>query len=116
MKKILVLALTLALPLSLSFAEGDAEKGKATFQKLCSQCHGPEGAGDGPIAQSLPANQKPASLKDGEFKFATDEEKMKELLKKGGAGVGLSPLMPPQPSLSDEEVANLIAFVQSLKK
>lgn len=98
------------------YAEGDAAKGKEVYDKICSQCHGPEGLGDGPVGKNLPPNSKPASLQDGKFKYATDTAKMVELIHKGGAAVGLSPLMPPQPTLSDEEINNVVAFVHSLKK
>ncbi len=94
----------------------DAAKGKELFGTLCASCHGQEGAGDGPVAAALPAEQKPRNLKDGAFKYATDDAKMKDLLKKGGMAVGLSPLMPAQAQLSDADIDNVIAFVHSLKK
>ena len=113
MKYLLILSFVL-IP-TLSFA-GDAGKGEATFKTLCATCHGDKGAGDGPVAAALPPEQKPANLALGKFKFATDETKFKELLHKGGAGVGLSAMMPMQPGLSDGDIANLYAFIKSLKK
>ena len=59
---------------------------------------------------------KPQNLKSGTMKFAIDDAKMKELLKKGGAAVGLVPLMPPQPDLSDPDLDAVITFVKSLRK
>ena len=95
---------------------GDIAKGKAQFATLCATCHGAAGAGDGPVAAALPPDQKPANFVSGAFKFATDEAKFKELLHKGGAGVGLNPLMPPQAGLSDADISDLYAYVQSLRK
>ncbi|MCO6429454.1 MAG: cytochrome c [Deltaproteobacteria bacterium] len=92
----------------------DIEKGKARFATLCATCHGASGAGDGPVAAAMPADQKPADLAKGEMKFAVDQVKFAELLKKGGAAVGLSPMMPPQAGLSEADVGDLYAFVQSL--
>ncbi|MCO6431924.1 MAG: cytochrome c [Deltaproteobacteria bacterium] len=97
-------------------AAADLEKGKALFAQRCATCHGALGAGDGPVAQSLPPESKPRNLNEGAFKFATDDAKMKELLQKGGAAVGLNPLMPPTVGLSDADLENIIAFVHSLKK
>lgn len=93
----------------------DAAKGAALYAQRCAMCHGDKGAGDGPVAATIPADQKPRNLKEGAMKFATDDAKMKELLQKGGAGVGLSVLMPAQSDLKDADLDNLVAFVHSLK-
>lgn len=94
----------------------DLEKGKSLFAQRCATCHGNTGAGDGPVALSLPENMKPRNLQDGAFKYATDDAKMKELLKKGGAAVGLNAMMPPQPDLSDADLDSVIAFLHTLQK
>ena len=94
----------------------DKDKGKALFDVNCSSCHGPQGAGDGPVAAALPPESKPRNLQEAKMKFATDDTKFKELLKKGGAALGLNPLMPPQPALSEADMDNVIAFVHTLRK
>jgi mono/diheme cytochrome c family protein len=94
----------------------DLAKGQTIFATNCASCHGEKGAGDGPIAAGLPADQKPRNLQGSDMKFATTDAKFKELMKKGGAAVGLSMLMPAQPGLSDADVDNLLAYVNSLKK
>jgi mono/diheme cytochrome c family protein len=93
----------------------DAEKGKAAFQVRCASCHGPEGAGDGPVAKALPPGTV-RNLTTGPFKFATDAAKVKEIMQKGGAGVGLNPLMPAQVGAPDDELDNIAAYVVSLRK
>lgn len=95
---------------------GDKEKGKALYQNLCVTCHGMDGLGDGPVAASLPPEMKPANLQTGKYKFATNDAKMKELLQKGGAAVGLSPLMSGAPGATDADLANLIAYLNSIRK
>lgn len=112
-----LLLLTGAVSLSSSSAfAADAAKGQTLFATRCASCHGDKGAGDGPIAAGLPADQKPRNLQGGDMKFATTDAKFKELMKKGGAAVGLSMLMPAQADLSDGDIDNILAYVNSLKK
>lgn len=94
----------------------DAAKGAPIYAQRCAMCHGDKGAGDGPVAATIPEGMKPRNLAAGTNKYATDDAKLKDLLKKGGAGVGLSPLMPAQSDLKEGDLDNLIAFVNSLKK
>ncbi len=101
------------LPLAAQAA--DVEKGKAAYAARCSSCHGVSGAGDGPVAQALPPGTV-RNLATGPFKFATDAAKLTELLHKGGAGVGLNPLMPAQAGVADDELANIVAYTMSLRK
>lgn len=95
---------------------GDISKGRAQFSARCASCHGNEGAGDGPLAASLPPTAKPRNLKSEPFKYATDAAKFKELMQKGGAGVGLNPLMTGAPGASDADIEDIYAFVMSLRK
>lgn len=113
---VIITSLFLALTASAGSAQAaDAAKGGTLYAQRCAMCHGDKGAGDGPVAATIPADQKPRNLKEGAMKFATDDAKMKELLKNGGAGVGLSVMMPAQSDLKDGDLDNLIAFVHSLK-
>lgn len=114
-KILICCALGFIAPL-VALAEGDAVKGKEKYDQLCAQCHGPKGAGDGPVGVSLPEAMKPADLSLGQYKYATDAAKFEELLLKGGAAVGLNPLMPPQAGLNKDDIANLYAYIQSMKK
>ena len=89
--------------------------GKDNFQKFCSSCHGMHGAGDGPIGKTLPPGTIP-NIKNGKFKYATSDEKMADLIKRGGSVVGLSPLMPPHPTLENETIDGLIEYIHYLGK
>lgn len=107
--------LSLGVISSTEATAADLAKGQTLFATRCASCHGDKGAGDGPIAAGLPAEQKPRNLQGSDMKFATTDDKFKELMKKGGAGVGLSMLMPAQADLSDADIESLLAYVKSLK-
>ncbi len=112
--------LFLGIALSISFASpsfaADLAKGKTLYEQRCVTCHGAAGAGDGPVALALPPEMKPRNLQEAKFKFAVDDAKLKEVIKKGGAAGGLNPLMPAQADLSDADIDSVVAFVHSLKK
>ena len=104
---------------------GDVEAGNAKFQALCVSCHGPTGKGDGPTGKALAAAGQPAprDFTVGEFKFDTNKDgeigtdaDLADVIKNGAAPYGGNPLMAPNPTLSDADVANLIAFIRSLKQ
>lgn len=89
----------------------DVTAGKAKFDMLCSPCHGAGGLGDGAAAAAL--NPKPRNLT---LTIKTDDE-LKKTIKEGGAAVGLTATMPAWGAiLSDADIANVVAFVRSLKK
>jgi mono/diheme cytochrome c family protein len=101
---------------STALAAGDAAKGQALYAQRCAMCHGDKGAGDGALAATMPADQKPRNLSGTDYKYATDDAKLKEIISKGGAAVGLSVLMPAQSDLSDAQLDDVVAFVKSLRK
>ena len=115
-------ATTLGLMVSGSAsAEGDVEAGKATFTTLCVSCHGAGGKGDGPVGAML--QPPPRDFTQADFKFDTDgadgpgtDTDLKNVISQGAAAFGGSPLMAPNPSLSDDDITNVIAFVRSLKE
>jgi mono/diheme cytochrome c family protein len=102
-------------------AAGDAAAGKATFSANCASCHGETGKGDGPVGAAL--QPPPRDFSQGEFKFdgngngkPGEDEDLKAVITQGAAAFGGSPLMAPWPTLSDADVANVIAYVRSLKQ
>ncbi len=117
MKKSLFLALLpVAAFLSTSAFAADTAKGKELYAQRCAMCHGDKGAGDGPLSATMPEGQRPRNLIAGEMKYAKDDAKLSEVIKKGGAAVGLSVMMPGQVDLNDKDLSSLVAFVRSLKK
>jgi mono/diheme cytochrome c family protein len=96
-------------------AHADVAKGKEVYDRVCAACHGATGLGDGPVGLALPPEQKPRNFQEGAFKYAVDDAKMIEVIKKGGMAVGLSPLMAPQP-ITDPEITDVISYIRTLAK
>ena len=98
-----------------SGAAGDAAKGKAKYQEVCAPCHGASGKGDGPAAGGLPT--KPRNHTDAAYMGKLKDQQIFDVIKKGGQGVGKSPLMPPWGGqLSDQEIQNLVAYIRTLAR
>jgi mono/diheme cytochrome c family protein len=109
-----ITCLTLLTP-CIETEASDANLGSELFAQRCAMCHGEKGAGDGPLAATMPADQKPRDLSKGDYKYATDKGKLIEVISKGGANVGLSVLMPAQSDLNQAQLEALADFVSSLK-
>lgn len=86
------------------------------YATRCAACHGAQGAGDGAAAAAL--NPKPRNFQSSEWQGAMSDDYLAQIIKVGGAGVGKSALMPPNPDLVNKPdvVAALVAYIRSLKK
>ncbi len=97
---------------SCEVASGDREEGEALFAQLCQQCHGPEGRGDGALAERF--SQRPTNFAAGGFRFAPEaleaeprRELLARIVKYGISGTS----MPGHEYLTDGDIADLVAFV-----
>ena len=79
------------------------------FKTRCSTCHGMEGKGNGPASITL--NPKPRNYTDVAWQKSVTDDHIREIIVKGGAAVGKSALMPPNPDLADKP-----AVVEALMK
>jgi mono/diheme cytochrome c family protein len=111
----MAISMAVVVTSSLALAQGSPAKGKDLFAKHCAGCHGPTGKGDGPAAAAL--TPKPKDLTDKAYAAGLKDQYLFDLIQKGGAAVGKSPLIPPFGSkLKDGEIRDVIAFVRSLAK
>jgi mono/diheme cytochrome c family protein len=87
--------------------------GAAIYARNCAGCHGAQGDGDGPLSASLVP--KPAQHSDGTYMNALSDAHLFKVISEGGAAVGKSNMMAPWgPTLSDEEIRSVIAFIRTL--
>ena len=100
--------------------EPDAARGREVYASLCKTCHGEEGRGDGPGAASL--NPQPRDFVEGAFSFDADgdgergtTDDLRLVVEKGAAAYGGSDLMTPWgATLDDQQIADVVAYVQTL--
>ena len=86
---------------------GDVARGKATFFRHCTGCHGPEGGGDG---YSFLHGPDPANLTSPSTRKKSDAD----LLKSIHEG---KPNMPPwKTRLSEKESRDVLVYVRTLAK
>lgn len=121
LRSFLMIAAALAITFPSAATAGDAEAGKASYDANCASCHGPMGAGDGPVAAAL--DPKPRNFGDAEFAYDTDgdgktgtDADIANIVKQGAAAFGGNVMMAPLPHLSDEEIANITAYIRTLAK
>lgn len=90
------------------------ERGAALFSTWCANCHGKQGRGDGPLAASL--HDPYVNLRKPGFHSIPAAEPLDRALARI-VRHGLPPTsMPGHEWLTDQQVADLVAFVKTLPK
>ena len=82
------------------------ERGKKLFLKNCAVCHGNTGQGDGPASKAL--NPKPSDLVKGAGHHSDGDIAWK-------IANGRGPMPGWEKTLSENDIWDLVNFVQSLK-
>lgn len=97
--------------------QGHVESGNRLFSLYCMACHGTEGKGDGPTALSLKDvwghDIKPADLSAPHLKSGARSE---DLFRTIALGLDGTPMVSFGQTLKEEEIWELVAFVESLKE
>jgi cytochrome c553 len=109
MKKMIVAAiLTAFLVSAASLRAADA---KATYDKQCAKCHGPDGKGQTKMGKQAGAKDYTDPKVQAEI---TDEKATKAM--KEGVKVNGKEVMKPAENLTDADIKALIAHVRAFKK
>jgi len=95
----------------------DAEAGKAVYDKWCAECHGVDGAGDGPAADHMlprprdftAARYQVRTTANGEL--PTDDDILL-ILEHGMSGTA----MPAWPNLGEQQRRDVVAYIKSLSR
>lgn len=91
---------------------GDAAAGKTLFASTCSACHGPEGKGVTGLGKDMTHSEFIAGKTDAELlDFVKVGRAPDDPLNTTGV------LMPPKggnPALSDQQLADIIAFIRTI--
>lgn len=101
-------------PESVADASVSIEKGRTLYNEYgCVACHGPKGAGNGPLARSLPVTPRnlssPASYRNGSDVGSVTKTIAEGLMTKGSG-------MPPYPHIPESERRGIATFLVSLQK
>lgn len=89
--------------------------GKQVYQTYCVGCHGDTGQGDG--FNSFNLDPHPRDLSDPAFQKSKSNADLADAIRRGGAGVGLSSLMPPWGrTLDARHVDAVVLYVRALKR
>jgi mono/diheme cytochrome c family protein len=88
-----------------------AAEAASVFKNRCATCHGETGKGDTQVGAAL--NPKPRDYTDAAWQKSVTDEELAKIIVEGGAAVGKSPMMPPNPDLKGkpevvEEIVEMI--------
>jgi cytochrome c553 len=109
MKRILALSIAMMVVAAWSVRADDA---KATYDKECAKCHGPDGKGDTKMGKKLGAKDYTDPKVQEEMKDDAAFKAIKDGLKdKDG-----KTLMKPAEGLSDDAIKGLVAHMRTFKK
>ena len=89
--------------------------GRGVYVSYCQNCHGETGVGDGFNAFNL--DPRPRDLSDAAFQKTKTDAEFADTIRRGGAGVGMSALMPPwRHTLSARQIDAVVLYLRSLQK
>ena len=92
------------------------EQAQLMFDSVCATCHGADGTGNGPAAETL--KPKPRNYTDAAWQASVTDDELRTTILKGGQAVGKSPMMPGNPQLEGkpEVLDGLIQIIRKFKK
>ncbi|MCL2778073.1 MAG: c-type cytochrome [Polyangiaceae bacterium] len=96
--------------------KADMAQAKQIFESRCVTCHGKSGHGDGVLAANL--DPKPRNYTDKAWQKSVTDDQLKKTIVEGGAAVGKSAGMTPNPDLKDkpEVLEGLVQIIRGFGK
>lgn len=89
------------------------EEAAKVFASRCAMCHGPKGAGDGPVSGGF--NPPPRNFQDPAWQAEVSDDYLEKIIVEGGPAVGRSAAMPPSPDLAGKPVVKgLRQYIRAL--
>jgi len=86
------------------------------FDTKCAVCHGTDGTGNGPSADSF--QPRPHNYTDPAWQASITDDQIKDIILKGGVNLGKSPAMPSNLRLLDrpEVLDELVKIIRGFGK
>src|SRR5213594_2028478 len=93
-------------------ATGDAQAGKAIYERSCVGCHGPTGQG-GRMATTLAV--PPRNLADQVYMATRSDQQLFDIISQGSSTTGLPPIMMAFGNqLNEQQIWDIVAYVRTL--
>lgn len=91
---------------------GGVDTAAGQYLSYCASCHGADGRAASATAQAM--NPKPRSFVDEQWQASVDDAYIAQVIKEGGAAVGLSSAMAPWGAvLNEDQIAAMVAHVRA---
>lgn len=98
---------------------GSPPDGRKLFVFHCAMCHGPAGAGDGALADTLWARNRvrPRNLTDSSYVASRSDEQLYSVIALGGGHFHKSGQMPMwSVTLRPEQIKDLVAYIRTISR
>jgi len=98
---------------------GSPPEGRRLFVFYCVACHGPEGRGDGQLADSLWARNRirPRNLTDSTYFASVSDQQIFATVSLGGAHFHKSPYMPMWSlTLQPGQIKSLVSYIRAISR
>ena len=109
-----VLSVGAALAADAAVTANSSSQASNIFQSRCAVCHGDDGRGDGPAASNM--NPGPVNFHSQSWQASVTDAVIAKAIVNGGAAVGRSSAMAPNPDLEPAVVSALVAKIRAMGK
>lgn len=103
----------------LAAPEGSPPEGRRLFVLYCAMCHGPQGQGDGSLADTLWARTRirPRDLTDSTYLATRTDQQLFALVSLGGTHFHKSSSMPIwSVTLNPDQIKDLVAYIRTISR